>query len=182
MSERVRLVNQQLAFSQSHLQAARLSDGFMRRCQLQACKLQMYLMIHAYLAEIAERSNLKWELLLGDVNTALEQFAVQMQQQGKVSSDYTHFVALIHQQQPWQHWIELAKSALFIGKNELNSPVLAESAPGPAAIKANSLIASSGPEPGFTTSTPDHQIETLQQMLAAFTDLLQLQRENKIEF
>ena len=100
MSERVRLVNQQLAFSQSHLQAARLSDGFMRRCQLQACKLQMYLMIHAYLAEIAERSNLKWELLLGDVNTALEQFAVQMQQQGKVSSDYTHFVALIHQQQP----------------------------------------------------------------------------------
>jgi hypothetical protein len=181
MSERVRLVNQQLAFSQSHLQAANLSEGFMRRCQLQACKLQMYLMIHAYLAEIAERSNLKWELFLGDLNHALDQFSAQLQQQDKVSSDFYHLVELIREHAPWPHWVELAKSALFIGKTELNSPVLAESAPNNTATSA-SMIASSNQTQSFVTTHAEAQILILQQMLAAFTDLLHVQRENKIEF
>lgn len=184
MSERVRLVNQQLAFSQSHLQAARNGEGFMRRCQLQACKLQMYLMIHAYIAEIAERSNLKWELDLGDVNNALELFAHQLQRQDKVSSDFHHLAALIREQAPWQQWIELAKSAFFISKNDLNSPLLAESTQRPADASQSGLIASSNTRvlPNILTAEPETQIDLLHQMLEAFTHLLQLQRENKIEF
>lgn len=181
MSERVRLVNQQLAFSQSHLQAANLSEGFMRRCQLQACKLQMYLMIHAYLAEIAERSNLKWELFLGDVNHAFDQFSAQLQQQSKVSSDFSHLLELIRQHEPWQHWIDLAKSALFIGKTEHISPVLAESAPNNTHT-STSVIASSNQSRSFISKPAEAQIDILEQMLAAFTELLHVQRENKIEF
>ncbi|MFO1370614.1 MAG: hypothetical protein U1F46_16640 [Marinagarivorans sp.] len=184
MSERVRLVNQQMAFSQSHLQAARNGEAFMRRCQLQACKLQMYLMIHAYLAELAERSNLKWELLLGDVDNALELFGHQLQQQNKVSGDFAHLAELIRTQSPWPQWIELAKSAFFIGKNDLNSPLLAEASALSPDRKEIGLIASSNAAPKLSilTAPADIQIDLLSQMLDAFTDLIQQQRENKIEF
>ena len=114
MSERVRLVNQQMALASPPASGAQMARHFMRRCQLlQACKLQMYLMIHAYLAELAERSNLKWELLLGDVDNALELFGHQLQQQNKVSSDFAHLAELIRTQSPWPQWIELAKSAFL---------------------------------------------------------------------
>lgn len=187
MSEKVRLVNQQLAFSQSHLQAALNADSFMRRCQLQACKLQMYLLIHAYIAEIAERSNLKWQLVLGDVNDTLAQLSQQLQQQGKISRDFEHVAQLIRSETPWQFWVELATSALFISKNELNSPLLAESAQAPAGQNAainTSLIASSNAanEHNSLNATTETQLDVLAQMLGAITELIKVQRENKIEF
>lgn len=190
MSDKVRLVNQQLAFSQSHLQAALNADGFMRRCQLQACKLQMYLLIHAYIAEIAERSNLKWQLVLGEVNGTLAQFTEQLQQQDKISSDFAHVAQLIGSEKPWMYWVELATSALFISKNELNSPLLAESAQTPTAQNAsakttqNTLIASSnaGSEHDSLNASTEIQLEVLAQMLNAITELIKVQRENKIEF
>ncbi|HRH77801.1 MAG TPA: hypothetical protein PK129_10675, partial [Cellvibrionaceae bacterium] len=93
-------------------------------------------------------------------------------------------VELIRTQSPWPQWIELAKSAFFIGKNDLNSPLLAEAnAPSPDS-KEIGLIASSNAAPNLSilTAPADIQIDLLSQMLDAFTDLIQQQRENKIEF
>lgn len=156
----------------------------MRRCQLQACKLQMYLLIHAYIAEIAERCNLKWQLVLGEVNGTLAQFHEQLQQQGKISSDFAHLAQLIGSQTPWQCWIELATSVLFISKDEHNSPLLAESAQIPTVQNATLIASSSAASEQHNSlnATTETQLDVLAQMLSAITELIQVQRENKIEF
>ncbi|MEY4590856.1 MAG: hypothetical protein RL497_2932 [Pseudomonadota bacterium] len=176
MSDQVRLVNQQLAFSQSHLQAARLAEGFMQRCQLQACKLQMYLLIHAYLAEIAERIALKWQLNLGVLNQALTEFEQQLNQQTKISSDFNHLNQLIHNHPPWCHWVDLSTSALFTGKNELSSPILND--PGTIIASTHSPAAPANPLNGNTGA----QLELLNELLTALESLIRIQRQNKIEF
>lgn len=187
MSDQVRLVNQQLAFSQSHLQAARISDGFMRRCQLQACKLQMYLLIHAYVAEIADRINLKWQLNLGALKDSLAAFEQQLQQQDKISSDFNHLAELISTQAPWKHWADLSTSALFIGKNELKSPALSQENfsqvnPVSHSVPAVLIASSQAPIENPLNSTPEEQIELLTALLETLQTFIQIQRQNKIEF
>ncbi|HEY6530488.1 MAG TPA: hypothetical protein VIZ65_17500 [Cellvibrionaceae bacterium] len=181
MSDSVRLVNQQLAFSQSHLDAARLNEGFLKRCQLQACKLQMHLLMHAYLAEIAERHGLKWKLNPGELNLALSFFQQQLQQQEKISSDFEHLAELIQHQNPWHYWKDLSSSSLFIGKNELFSPVLNDTGAIDSTKNGPIIISSQTPENPLNADT-NTQLELLHQLLTALNALIQMQRQNKIEF
>jgi hypothetical protein len=181
MSDPVRLVNQQLAFCQSHLDAARLNEGFIRRCQLQACKLQMHLLMHAYLAEIAERHGLKWTINPSELNLALSFFQQQLQQHEKISSDFEHLAELIQHQTPWCYWKDLFSSSSFIGKNELFSPVLNDTGASDSIKETSIIISSQTPEHPLNADT-DMQLELLDQLLTALNALIQMQRQNKIEF
>ncbi|HNG61056.1 MAG TPA: hypothetical protein PKZ52_14625, partial [Cellvibrionaceae bacterium] len=126
MSESIRLVNQQLAFCQAQLLSARTSAGFNQRCTLQACKLQMHVLMQAYLAEIAERHGLKWQIKLADLTESLAQLHNLLEQKTLVSADFNHLQQLINEPAAWRYWLQLYQSALTAGTQTPLSPVLSD--------------------------------------------------------
>lgn len=178
MSDSVRLVNQQLAFCQAQLHSARSSDGFNQRCALQACKLQMHLLMHAYLAEIAERHGLKWAVKCSELTDAFDQLNALFEQKALVSADFAHLQHLINQQSPWHYWLQLSHSALTAGASAPISPVLSD-----AAVPLSSpIIASSQTIENPLNADASSQIELMHELLTALHEVIQLQRQNKIEF
>ena len=93
MSDAIRLVNQQLAFAQRHLEAAAADSGFDARAHLQAAKLQLQLALCAYIAEICQRINQGLVPSLQQDRTSIAALINRCAAEGKATQD----LAQLHQ-------------------------------------------------------------------------------------